>query len=82
MSADIVASPEKGRFGGDGREPNKPDAAPFEGLWQYRTLALRMKSDDEFLILASYAKAPGAWWPVGSDDILCPACPAASRLAG
>jgi hypothetical protein len=41
-----------------------------------------MKSDDEFLILASYAKAPGAWWPVGSDDILCPACPAASRLAG
>jgi hypothetical protein len=34
-----------------------------------------MKSDDEFLILASFAKAPGAWRPAGSDR------PAQPRLA-
>jgi CDP-diacylglycerol pyrophosphatase len=43
---------------------------------------VRVGSDDEFLILASYAKAPGAWWPVGSDDLLYPACPAGPRLVG
>ena len=26
--------------------------------------------DDQFLILASYAKAPHAWWPVGADNLL------------
>ncbi len=31
---------------------------------------VRVESDDEFLILASYAKAPHAWWPVGADDLL------------
>jgi CDP-diacylglycerol pyrophosphatase len=44
-------------------------------------VGVRVESDDEFLILASYAKAPGAWWPVGSDDLLPPACPAGRRLA-
>jgi CDP-diacylglycerol pyrophosphatase len=43
---------------------------------------VRGESDDEFLILASYAKAPGAWWPVGSDDLLDSTCPAGPRLAG
>jgi CDP-diacylglycerol pyrophosphatase len=42
---------------------------------------VRVESDDEFLILASYAKAPHAWWPVGSDDLLS-ACPAEPRRAG
>jgi CDP-diacylglycerol pyrophosphatase len=42
---------------------------------------VRVESDDEFLILASYAKAPGAWWPVGSDDLLYPACAAAFSSA-
>jgi CDP-diacylglycerol pyrophosphatase len=42
---------------------------------------VRVESDDEFLILASYAKAPHAWWPVGSDDLLS-ACPAGPRRAG
>ncbi len=42
---------------------------------------VRVESDDEFLILASYAKAPHAWWPVGADDLLAPACPAGSRRA-
>lgn len=37
----------------------------------------RVEGDDEFLILASYAHAPGAWWPVGSDDLLGQACLAA-----
>ena len=45
-------------------------------------VGVRVDSDDEFLILASYAKAPGAWWPVGSDDLLSPACPLGPRLAG
>ena len=35
---------------------------------------VRVEGDDEFLILASYAHAPGAWWPVGSDDLLAPTC--------
>jgi CDP-diacylglycerol pyrophosphatase len=42
---------------------------------------VRVDSDDEFLILASYAKAPHAWWPVGADDLLS-ACPAGPRRAG
>ncbi|HZZ22031.1 MAG TPA: CDP-diacylglycerol diphosphatase [Roseiarcus sp.] len=42
---------------------------------------VRVNSDDEFLILASYAKAPHAWWPVGADDLLS-ACPAGTRRAG
>jgi CDP-diacylglycerol pyrophosphatase len=43
---------------------------------------VRVESDDEFLILASYAEAPHAWWPVGSDDLLDSTCPAGPRLAG
>jgi CDP-diacylglycerol pyrophosphatase len=31
---------------------------------------VRVESDDEFLMLASYAKAPHAWWPVGADNLL------------
>ena len=30
----------------------------------------RVKGDDQFLILASYAKAPHAWWPVGAENLL------------
>ena len=30
----------------------------------------RVEGDDQFLILASYAKAPHAWWPVGADNLL------------
>jgi len=43
---------------------------------------VRADVDDEFLILASYARAPHAWWPVGSDDLLDSACPAGPRRAG
>jgi CDP-diacylglycerol pyrophosphatase len=43
---------------------------------------VRVGNDDEFLILASYAKAPHAWWPVGDANLLDSACPAASRRAG
>ena len=43
--------------------------------------AVAVEGDDEFLILASYAKAPGAWWPVGAGDLLGPDCPAGPRLA-
>ncbi len=42
---------------------------------------VRVGSDDQFLILASYAHAPGAWWPVGSDDLLGRACLAAPTEA-
>ena len=35
---------------------------------------VRVEGDDQFLILASYAHAPGAWWPVGSGDLLGRAC--------
>ena len=43
---------------------------------------VHIESDDEFLIFASYAKAPGALRLVGADDLLYPACPAGPRLAG
>ena len=43
---------------------------------------VRVEGDDEFLILASYAKAPHAWWPVGSDDLLDSACAVGRSLAG
>src|SRR5580700_8620761 len=43
---------------------------------------VRVDGDDEFLILASYAKAPHAWWPVGAGELLDSACPAGRRLAG
>ena len=31
---------------------------------------VRVEDDDQFLILASYSKAPHAWWPVGADNLL------------
>jgi len=43
---------------------------------------VRVNGDDEFLILASYARAPHAWWPVGSDDLLDSTCPGGPRRAG
>jgi CDP-diacylglycerol pyrophosphatase len=43
---------------------------------------VRVEGDDEFLILASYAGAPGAWRPVRAEDLLGPNCPARTRLAG
>src|SRR5580698_7654058 len=43
---------------------------------------VRVDGDDEFLILASYARAPHAWWPVGAGELLDSACPAGRRLAG
>jgi len=43
---------------------------------------VRVANDDEFLVLASYATAPGAWWPVGAGDLLDSSCPAGMPLAG
>ena len=43
---------------------------------------VRVDSDDEFLILASYAKAPHAWWPVGDGELLGSCRLAGSRQAG
>jgi CDP-diacylglycerol pyrophosphatase len=43
---------------------------------------VRVEGDDEFLILSSYAGAPGAWRPVRAEDLLGPNCPARTRLAG
>lgn len=42
---------------------------------------VRVDGDDQFLILASYAKAPGAWWPVGDGNLYSP-CRAGPRSAG
>ncbi len=43
---------------------------------------VRAEGHDEFLILASYAGAPHAWWPVGAGDLLDTSCPAEPSLAG
>jgi CDP-diacylglycerol pyrophosphatase len=45
-------------------------------------VGVRVDSDDQFLILASYAKAPHAWWPVGADNLLDVCRPAKPRRAG
>ena len=45
-------------------------------------VGVRVDSDDEFLILATYAKAPHAWWAVGADNILGSCRPAGPRRAG
>jgi CDP-diacylglycerol pyrophosphatase len=33
-------------------------------------VGVRVEGDDQFVILASYSKAPHAWWPVGADNLL------------
>jgi CDP-diacylglycerol pyrophosphatase len=33
-------------------------------------VGVRVENDDQFVVLASYAKAPHAWWPVGADNLL------------
>ena len=43
---------------------------------------VRVGSHDEFLILASYARAPHAWWPVGSAELLGSCSLAGPRRAG
>src|SRR3984957_16275709 len=45
-------------------------------------VGIRVDSDDQFLILASYAKAPHAWWPVGADNLLDVCRPAKPHGAG
>jgi len=35
-------------------------------------VGVRVEGDDQFVILASYSKAPHAWWPVGADNLLGP----------
>jgi CDP-diacylglycerol pyrophosphatase len=42
----------------------------------------RVEGDDQFLILATYAKAPHAWWPVGADNLLGDCRFAGPRRAG
>ena len=34
---------------------------------------------DEFVVLASYAGAPHAWWPVAADNLLLARCPSGPR---
>ncbi len=43
---------------------------------------VRVEGDDEFLILASYAGAPGAWWPIGADSLLDRKCRAETDFGG
>jgi CDP-diacylglycerol pyrophosphatase len=45
-------------------------------------VGVRDEDEDQFLILASYAKAPHAWWPVGADNLLDSCRFAAPRRAG
>ena len=45
-------------------------------------VGVRVDREDQFLILASYAKAPHAWWPVGADNLLGDCRFAGPRRAG
>ena len=68
-------------------EPFRLVAEAFAGRARSRgdltimVAGVRVEGDDQFLILASYAHAPGAWWPVGSGDLLGRACVAAPANA-
>ena len=42
----------------------------------------RVDGEEDLLILASYAYAPHAWWPVGSDNLLDASCSAETELPG
>jgi CDP-diacylglycerol pyrophosphatase len=46
------------------------DRASGPGDLTVVVVGVRVHDDDQFLILASYAKAPHAWWPVGADNLL------------
>jgi CDP-diacylglycerol pyrophosphatase len=50
------------------------DKAGRRGDLMIAVAGVRVANDDDFLILASYAKAPGAWWPVGAENLLDPSC--------
>ena len=39
----------------------------------------RFAGADEFVVLASYAGAPHAWWPVGAENLLLARCPSEPR---
>lgn len=39
------------------------------------------RAEGEFVIFASYARAPGSWWPVGADDLMDNSCPAEAEAA-
>ena len=43
---------------------------------------VRLADDDDFLILASYAHAPHAWWPVAAENILDTSCSTHPGAAG
>ena len=49
------------------------------GLLTLAVVSARFASADEFVILASYAGAPHAWWPVGAGDFLLARCPSPPR---
>ena len=44
--------------------------------------ATRVAGVDEFLILATYARAPHSWWVFGAEDLLDLSCSTASDLPG
>ena len=56
------------------------DKVRDRGILMIMVAGVRVEGDDEFLILASYAGAPHAWWPVGADSLLGRKCPAGPRL--
>jgi CDP-diacylglycerol pyrophosphatase len=59
------------------------DKVKDRGSAMIMVAGVRVEGDDEFVILASYAGAPSAWWPIGADSLLDSSCPAGTGgLAG
>lgn len=74
-------------------EPNLTGVQPFRLAADYLADKVRERTDimivvagvrvsgnDEFLILATYAHAPHAWWVFGAEDLLDPGCSTAPDL--
>lgn len=58
-----------------------PDAVANRRDLMIMVAGVRVEGDDQFLILASYGGVPGAWYPVGAENLLDPKCPAGAPLA-
>jgi CDP-diacylglycerol pyrophosphatase len=58
------------------------DKVKDRGIVMIMVAAVRVDGDDQFLILASYAGATGAWWPIGADSLLGRKCPAGTDFGG
>ncbi len=71
-----------------GVEPFRLDRAELGGAVRdpadlvIAVVGATVSGNDEILILASYERAPGSWWPVGSDNLIDQRCQGEAEARG